>query len=135
MNNHQQGVSVEAFANSALAGFFDLLSTSVDRAGRRFVSTIEAKGGAPIWGVQWHPEKNAFEEGLAPDGSPYEVTNHSAPAVRATWQLAQTFLSAARRSSHTFRDAQLERNALFGNTHTHTHTHTHTPRLDDTRSL
>ena len=33
----------------------------MDDDGVEFVSLIEAKGGVPIWGSQFHPEKNAFE--------------------------------------------------------------------------
>jgi gamma-glutamyl hydrolase len=47
-----------------------------DRGGNTFVSTIEHVK-APIWGVQWHPEKNMFE------WNPNEVINHSKDAILA----------------------------------------------------
>ena len=37
------------------------MATNVDDDGVEFVSLIEAKGGVPVWGSQFHPEKNAFE--------------------------------------------------------------------------
>ena len=41
--------------------FWEILSTNEDDDGLEFVSLMEAKGGLPIWGSQFHPEKNAFE--------------------------------------------------------------------------
>ena len=41
--------------------FWEILSTNEDDDGLEFVSLIEAKRGLPIWGSQFHPEKNAFE--------------------------------------------------------------------------
>ena len=61
MNNHQYGIYLDSFrSNRVLNSFFKVLSTSSDTFGRKFVSTIEA-AGYPIYGVQWHPEKNIFE--------------------------------------------------------------------------
>ena len=75
MNNHQDGVAPSQFVtNPQLASFYNLLSTNVDRDGNPFGSTMEGlwgRGGSavrcgagkvyPIFGSQWHPEKNAFE--------------------------------------------------------------------------
>ena len=41
--------------------FFQVLSTSTDKKGTQYVSTVEAKHSLPVFGVQWHPEKNQFE--------------------------------------------------------------------------
>ena len=40
--------------------FWDILSVNKDVNGLEFVSTIEAKN-YPIFGTQFHPEKNAYE--------------------------------------------------------------------------
>lgn len=56
LNNHMLGVAPDAF-EKRLSAFFALLSTNEDRAGATFVSTMEARG-YPIFGSQWHPEKN-----------------------------------------------------------------------------
>ena len=57
MNNHIAGVLPETFErNEKLSAFYRVVSTNVDRAGKRFVSTIEGKK-LPIYGSQWHPEK------------------------------------------------------------------------------
>lgn len=61
MNNHHYGIYTPHFKSTeALSSFFDLLSVNKDRTGDEFVSTIEAFK-YPIYGTQWHPEKNPFE--------------------------------------------------------------------------
>lgn len=60
-NSHIEGIYPEHFLqNDALNSFYRILSTNEDRKGRPFVSTMEARN-YPIFGVQWHPEKNRFE--------------------------------------------------------------------------
>ena len=42
MNNHVSGVTPQDFANNArLSGFYNALSTNVDRKGKAFISSIE----------------------------------------------------------------------------------------------
>jgi gamma-glutamyl hydrolase len=61
MNNHHYGIYTDHFLSTeSLSSFFHLLSTNDDKQGVEFVSTMEAYK-YPIYGVQWHPEKNAFE--------------------------------------------------------------------------
>jgi gamma-glutamyl hydrolase len=61
MNNHHYGIYPSTFeATSSLNSFFNVLSTNVDRKGVEFISTVEAFK-YPIYGSQWHPEKNNFE--------------------------------------------------------------------------
>ena len=61
MNNHNSGILVSTFLRDPiLPKFFSILSTNRDRDGRHFVSTVESYD-MPIFGVQWHPEKNIFE--------------------------------------------------------------------------
>lgn len=61
MNNHHYGIYTEHFLETeSLTSFFNMLSTNEDREGVEFVSTIEAYK-YPIYGTQWHPEKNTFE--------------------------------------------------------------------------
>jgi gamma-glutamyl hydrolase len=61
MNNHHYGIWTDHFYSTpALTSFFNVLSTNVDRRGDEFVSTMEAFK-YPIFGTQWHPEKNPYE--------------------------------------------------------------------------
>ncbi len=61
MNNHHYGIYTKHFQETEkLSSFYNLISTNVDRQGVEFVSTFEAFK-YPIFGVQWHPEKNIYE--------------------------------------------------------------------------
>ena len=59
--HHNKGFDIEDFTeNEKLMDFFDILGVNYDDTGRWFISTIEAKD-YPIYGTQYHPEKNIFE--------------------------------------------------------------------------
>ena len=60
LHNHVQGITPANFASSGAGSVFRSLATNTDRKGKEFVSTMEAASGAPIYGVQWHPERNAY---------------------------------------------------------------------------
>lgn len=61
LNNHHYGIYPDHLAATpSLSSFYNVLSTNKDRNGVPFVSTIEAFK-YPIYGSQWHPEKNDFE--------------------------------------------------------------------------
>lgn len=94
MENHQYGVSPESFmANEALSSFFRILTTSPDKNKKVYVSTIEGRK-YPVTGVQWHPEKNAFEWGLS-------SIPHSLEAIQVTQNVASFLVSEARKCNHT----------------------------------
>ena len=59
LNNHKMGITPYKFKmKKALNKFFKIVSTSDDRKGRAYVSTIEAYH-YPFYGVQWHPERSS----------------------------------------------------------------------------
>jgi len=105
MNNHHYGIYTEHFKTTpSLSDFYDLLSTNKDRQGVDFVSTIEAFN-YPIYGSQWHPEKNTFEWGMTDDGEaahPKEAIDHSPDAIAVEQYAAEFFVEQARKSSHKF---------------------------------
>lgn len=114
MNNHHYGIYTEHFRQTpALTSFFDLLSTNEDRRGAEFVSTIEAFK-YPIFGTQWHPEKNSFEW-YQTDGVYYEAINHSADAVYITQYVSNFFVDQTRQSTHQFADPVEEDSRLIYN--------------------
>ena len=117
MNNHYRGIEPSNFAADRRLALFDVLSTNHDRQGRPFVSTIESAQN--LYAVQWHPEKNAFENALSADGTAFEGINHSEEAVAATFAFAQSFVGRARASRHQFmaRDAWRFENCVARETH------------------
>ena len=97
MNNHYRGIEPSNFAADRRLALFDVLSTNKDRQNRPFVSTIESSQN--LYAVQWHPEKNAFENGLSTDGTAFEGINHGPEASRrrSLW-LSPSWAGRARRA-------------------------------------
>lgn len=59
LNNHKMGLTPYKFkSNKNINKFYKIVSTSKDRKGRVFVSTIEGRH-YPFYGVQWHPERSS----------------------------------------------------------------------------
>jgi gamma-glutamyl hydrolase len=113
MNNHHYGIWTDHFKTTSLNSFFKVLSTNDDRKGANFVSTIEAFN-YPIYGSQWHPEKNGFEWGKT-NGIPNEAINHSPEAVAIAQYTSNFFVQQARKSNHKFATAAAEEAALIYN--------------------
>ncbi|KAI4806344.1 hypothetical protein KUCAC02_017173 [Chaenocephalus aceratus] len=106
-NSHKWSVSVLSHnTNKDLKNFYKVLSTNTDGE-IEFVSTVEAYD-YPIYGTQWHPEKNAFQW-----RRPY--ISHSPSAVMSTFYMAQFFVNEARKNFHTFESEKEERSALIYN--------------------
>jgi len=115
MNNHHYGIYPSHFNQiEALTSFFDVLSTNKDRQGVEFVSTIESKK-YPIFGSQWHPEKNDYEWGKTVDGIPKEAINHSQHAILVAQYTATFFVEQARKNSNKFATPADEDKALIYN--------------------
>jgi|AntAceMinimDraft_5_1070358.scaffolds.fasta_scaffold71608_1 gamma-glutamyl hydrolase len=114
-NNHGYGITPEHFASvGSLTDVFTVLSTSADRNGKAFVSTMEAPN-LPFYGVQWHPEKNVWELGETATGAPYEAIPHGPDAVSVTLYLAAFLTAEARKSGHKFAEPLEEQAALIWN--------------------
>ncbi|KAM9713210.1 gamma-glutamyl hydrolase [Menidia menidia] len=106
-NSHQWSLATRTYnTNDDLKNFYKVLSTNTDGT-VEFVSTFEAYD-YPIYGTQWHPEKNAFEW-----TRPY--IPHSPAAVKATFYMAEFFVSEARKSFHRFESVEEENKALIYN--------------------
>lgn len=97
-NFHQKCLTPTNMSASGLDQFFNTLSTNVDLQGMRYVSLFEAKD-FPIFGWQWHPEKN-----------PYEWVNrkrhmnipHNPAAIRVSQFFANFMVDEARKSRHRY---------------------------------
>jgi gamma-glutamyl-gamma-aminobutyrate hydrolase PuuD len=59
LNNHKMGITPAKFKkHKNIDKFYKIVSTSKDRKGRAYVSTIEGRF-YPFYGVQWHPERSS----------------------------------------------------------------------------
>lgn len=109
MNFHHWGVGVKRwYQNQNLADFYDVLSVNDDIHGSTFISTVEAKK-YPIYGLQWHPEKNGFEWNAA------SHINHSPEAIHAMQYMADFTVGEARKNFQKFADPNVEYNSLIYN--------------------
>lgn len=107
MNYHNWGVGLDRWnRNDNLRNFYDILSTNNDIYGSTFVSSIEGKK-YPIYGWQWHPEKNSFEWS--------GHINHSPEAIATMQYMAEFTVGEARKNSQKFVNAQDEFNSLIYN--------------------
>ncbi|KAL7876195.1 hypothetical protein AOLI_G00111580 [Acnodon oligacanthus] len=106
-NSHQWSITTESFNESKkLKKFYRILSTNTDGQ-KEFVSTVEAYD-FPIYGTQWHPEKNAFEW-----TRPY--IPHTPSAIKTTFYMAYFFVNEAKKSLHSFASQEEEQKALIYN--------------------
>jgi gamma-glutamyl hydrolase len=100
MNNHLFGITPSKFAsNINLMSIFRITSTSQDRNGRWFVSTIEPQNSSrfPYFGVQYHPEKNTFEYATYPGTDiPFEDIPHETEALELSRHLGLFFVQQVR---------------------------------------
>ncbi|XP_054915372.1 gamma-glutamyl hydrolase [Poeciliopsis prolifica] len=106
-NSHYWSLGTLTYnTNEDLKSFYKVLSTNTD-GNIEFVSTVEAYS-YPVYGTQWHPEKNAFEW-----SRPY--IPHSPSAVRTTFYTAHFFVNEARKNFHRFQSKEEENKALIYN--------------------
>ncbi|XP_068956115.1 gamma-glutamyl hydrolase [Petaurus breviceps papuanus] len=107
-NFHKWSLSLKNFTtNKKLSEFYKVLSTNTYED-IEFISTMEAYD-YPIYGVQWHPEKSAFEwknlTGIV----------HSPVAIKASFYTAYFFVNEARKSHHYFARKDEEAKELIYN--------------------
>ncbi|CAL8295094.1 unnamed protein product [Lota lota] len=106
-NSHRLSIATETFRNNPeLSKFYRVLSTNSDEK-TEFVSTMEAYD-YPIYGTQWHPEKNTFEWTRA-------YIPHSPNAIKTTFFMADFFVNEAKKNFHKFASEVEERDALIYN--------------------
>eukprot|EP01127_Copromyxa_protea_P009934 TRINITY_DN2384_c0_g1_i1.p1 TRINITY_DN2384_c0_g1~~TRINITY_DN2384_c0_g1_i1.p1 ORF type:complete len:315 (-),score=76.29 TRINITY_DN2384_c0_g1_i1:57-1001(-) len=95
-NLHHYGIDPSHYSqNSNLATIYRLLSTNTDRAGRPFASTLEGIK-YPIYGTQWHGERNQFAWGVN------EGLDKSPAALHAMQDVANFFVGESRKNFHQF---------------------------------
>ncbi|KAJ8556085.1 hypothetical protein K7X08_022843 [Anisodus acutangulus] len=106
MQNHRFGISPERLqANKDLCNFFRILTTSVDKKNKVYVSSVQAQR-YPITALQWHPEKNVFEWGSS-------QIPHTEDAIQVTQHVANYFVSEARKSSNKPANSKVLDNLIY----------------------
>ncbi|GAQ81738.1 Class I glutamine amidotransferase-like protein [Klebsormidium nitens] len=109
MENHHFGLNPDRFdENEDISNFYEMLTTSPDKEGTHYVSTIQATS-YPFTGTQWHPEKSAYEW-----YSTYHVP-HSLDAIQLMQATANFIVSQARRNDHRLPCWDDERKLLIYN--------------------
>jgi gamma-glutamyl hydrolase len=98
--NHYRGISPQAYAQyPSLGNMFKVLSYMKDKSGSTFVGMVEGVK-YPIYGTQFHPEKNIFEWNDA-------VFPHFYEAVEMTRFLSNFFVTQARKNPNVFPSNEL----------------------------
>ncbi|KAG2482320.1 hypothetical protein HYH03_018742 [Edaphochlamys debaryana] len=93
LQNHMYGIPPSFYQRwPVLAKWYKPLSTTLDRNGIEYISTMEGVK-YPFFGTQWHPEKPPYEFGM-------EEVPHSLDAIRVSQHLSNVFMEAARMSAH-----------------------------------
>lgn len=102
MNNHDLGIPPETFSRTLpLKRLWKITSINHNWQGRPFVSTIEPifPASFPVYGVQFHPEKNAFEYATYPHTNiPYEAIDHSKAGIAMSLYMASFVVDLARKN-------------------------------------
>ncbi|GKV37101.1 hypothetical protein SLEP1_g45166 [Rubroshorea leprosula] len=91
--------------------FFKILTTSADENDKVYVSTVQAHS-YPVTAFQWHPEQNAF-------GSGSSVIPHSEDAIQVTQNVANFFISEARKSLNRPPTTKVLDNLIYNYSPTH----------------
>ncbi|OMJ89509.1 hypothetical protein SteCoe_8305 [Stentor coeruleus] len=88
-----------------LPEMYNILSIMHDKSGSPFVGMIEARN-YPIWGTQFHPEKNLYEWGQ-------NSIPHFYDAVVMTTYMANFFVSQARKNPNVFPQNELTPQLIY----------------------
>jgi len=113
-NFHHYCVTPETFSEDGQDKDYVILSTNEDDDGLTFISSVEHKE-YPIFGVQWHPEKNTYEW-------QYPSIPHSPEAIQLEHHVMEVFLSYARMNSNSFEDEdEAEKYLIYNHQPTYVH--------------
>ncbi|XP_065342387.1 gamma-glutamyl hydrolase-like [Cloeon dipterum] len=108
-NFHRYCVTKELMSSANIVDDIAILATSVDHEGLRYVSAFESRT-MPIYAVQFHPEKPAFEWNTREKNIP-----HTPNSISVSSYFAQFFVNEARKSLHQFTSLDDERSSLIYN--------------------
>jgi len=109
INFHHWCLTPQNFSAFHMENFWKMLATGKDINQLEFVALIEAHE-YPIWGSQFHPEKNPYEWTRK-----YENIPHSKEAMDASAFFAQYFVGHTRKNNRQFESREMEENNLIYN--------------------
>jgi len=107
-NHHSKCVTEHLLKKYNLEKKWHVLSTSIDLNGKSFISSVESYN-FPIAGIQFHPEKNAFE------WKPKEQNPHFQKAIYSARVFYDWLVDGARKNNHSFDNSDAETAALIYN--------------------
>ncbi|CAG2165857.1 unnamed protein product, partial [Oppiella nova] len=111
-NYHKKCLTLETFNKTPeLKKNLRLLSTNKDKKGLDYVSMFESIN-YPIYGVQWHPEKNPFEFAY---NAKYLNIPHNSSAIKVSQYMSSFFVDECRKSVHPIVNAKEESDSLIYN--------------------
>ncbi|XP_042215357.1 gamma-glutamyl hydrolase A-like [Homarus americanus] len=113
VNFHHHCITPEVFKSSGLSDEFKLLATSWDSDGREYVALMEHQD-LPIYGSQFHPEKNQFEWSTS---KTHTAIPHYLKSLEVSQSLANFFVEQARQNNQSFTTEKEEEVALIYNYH------------------
>jgi len=129
INAHNYGVDPSSYvSNSFLYNNFSVLATNMDTTGHEFVSLVEGRS-YPIYGSQFHPEKNAFEWDQAWNVDP---NAHIDDAITTMQYFADVFVKEARKSQHNYTNGGLKSTGMLSMQSTPVYTGNLDPYWDQT---
>ncbi|EAR83021.1 class I glutamine amidotransferase (macronuclear) [Tetrahymena thermophila SB210] len=100
--NHRYGITLDHFRNqTVLNSFFRLTAFAFDNNDTAFVSSLEGKD-IPIFGNQFHPEKNSYEWLSSVHA------NHSPEAINVAQAMGNFIVNQARKNQNYFSQDELE---------------------------
>ncbi|XP_028131358.1 gamma-glutamyl hydrolase [Diabrotica virgifera virgifera] len=107
-NFHRYGLTEDVLRKHEILDDWNILTTNKDARNLRFISSMESKK-YPIYGLQFHPEKNIFEF-QNNTGIP-----HSSGAIRVSQFFATFFVDECRKNNNSFPDEYSELRTLIYN--------------------
>jgi len=106
-NFHKYCVFEDTFNSLHLNDSFNILSTSLDKDGLEYISTVEHKK-YPVFGTQWHAEKPAYEWRDGLHGIP-----KTKEALQVNTKLMEMFLDHVRQNKNSFTDGAEEDHLIY----------------------
>lgn len=98
-NFHRKCITKESFENTRLKDTFNILSMNKDKNGKEFISSFESKK-YPMYGVQFHPEKNIYE--FVNQKELYTQIPHDSEAIAIAQYFGNFFVNQCRLNNHTW---------------------------------